>query len=588
MESPEPRKPHWSEIDLTQPRSGSLSPAAPQKHPNGRKGMRLALICVTGLIAIGVLSFLALDHVGAFSRDKVSQDLPRLTGQVATETNGQGTAEAEAALRERVLAWNALLESIAATGADKTAELATFLSGPPDEVSQMAADYQARWSTTEGEDGAASVVPNSMAIDRIILGPNQTLATVIIAQEVQTAGDPPCRCIEVTTWMPREGLWCRTTQTRPYCTAGNDKRSIDQSVQVDGLVWAMERIQDHSAMTPSDTSNSYVTLTFQVRNQDLSARWVDDYVLRLWGPEGWSAEASAATPYVLPNAIQQLHYSLAVGERRSFTVAYEVEAGVDLAQLEFEVVPIPGAAPPSSPPSTPNTTARPDLLNQQAVEPGTPHAWALAASALLCHLNGGRDDLLGTHVATAQNMRMEKQALADWWGVNSKEDLLASLDWIDRGGHRQSWDDIASYLALLSEDELQAVLVEVAKDYETKHQVDMVMEHATALGRKSLLGWDYSRYIYLCRCGYACGYLTDKEAWDLIMPVATMLQKTFGSWEELGQNYLIGREFWSYEQMERDGHTIRRAYETLVSSPSSPWKLNPWDMDLGLIPDLTV
>jgi Protein of unknown function (DUF1266) len=45
-----------------------------------------------------------------------------------------------------------------------------------------------------------------------------------------------------------------------------------------------------------------------------------------------------------------------------------------------------------------------------------------------------------------------------------------------------------------------------------------------------------------------CGYLAEDEAWEKIMPAAAKLHATFSSWKELGENYLIGREFWSYEQ----------------------------------------
>ena len=116
----------------------------------------------------------------------------------------------------------------------------------------------------------------------------------------------------------------------------------------------------------------------------------------------------------------------------------------------------------------------------------------------------------------------------------------------------------------------------------------MVLEYAPKLGGKSLIGWDYARFISLCRWGYACGFLTEEEAWDYIMPVADMLQKTFSSWADLGENYVIGREFWSYEQTQVSGAAIREAYESLLSSPTSPWQQNAWDMDLGIIPSESI
>jgi hypothetical protein len=39
-----------------------------------------------------------------------------------------------------------------------------------------------------------------------------------------------------------------------------------------------------------------------------------------------------------------------------------------------------------------------------------------------------------------------------------------------------------------------------------------------------------------------------------VLKAARLIQRTFGSWSELGQNYPIGREFWSPAETERNGH----------------------------------
>jgi hypothetical protein len=78
------------------------------------------------------------------------------------------------------------------------------------------------------------------------------------------------------------------------------------------------------------------------------------------------------------------------------------------------------------------------------------------------------------------------------------------------------------------------------------------------------------------------GYLTEDEAWDRIMPAAALLQKTFDSWKDFGENYLIGRQFWSYEQTKKEGQVFRDIYRKLLANSSSPWNRNPWDMELSM------
>ncbi|MRR34633.1 DUF1266 domain-containing protein [bacterium] len=65
-----------------------------------------------------------------------------------------------------------------------------------------------------------------------------------------------------------------------------------------------------------------------------------------------------------------------------------------------------------------------------------------------------------------------------------------------------------------------------------------------------------------------------------IMPAAAMLQRTFVSWKDLGENYLVGRQFWSYGQTQRDGQLYQNVYRQLLSKSSSPWILIPWNLDL--------
>ena len=76
------------------------------------------------------------------------------------------------------------------------------------------------------------------------------------------------------------------------------------------------------------------------------------------------------------------------------------------------------------------------------------------------------------------------------------------------------------------------------------------------------------------------GYLTEDEAWDLIMPGARKLQTTFDSWKDLGENYLIGREFWSQAETERNGLLYRQVYQRLLDDPASPWNQCAWDLNL--------
>jgi hypothetical protein len=209
-----------------------------------------------------------------------------------------------------------------------------------------------------------------------------------------------------------------------------------------------------------------------------------------------------------------------------------------------------------------------------------PKAWALACSAVLTERNHRRHDLLATRRINEKNIKDEKKSLDRWWGINSREDLFNSLLWIEQGGHRDNFHQIGSYVTSLAEEQYKQLLQEYTNNQEKLQEIKIAGKYYTELGPKGILGWDYSRYISLCRWGYLVGYLTEEEAWEHIMRAAHILQYEFDSWEDLGRNYLIGRQFWSYKHTKEGGHRVENAYIRLLDMRSSPWNVYPWDMDL--------
>jgi hypothetical protein len=209
------------------------------------------------------------------------------------------------------------------------------------------------------------------------------------------------------------------------------------------------------------------------------------------------------------------------------------------------------------------------------VEPGTPKAWALLACSVLFERNGYRHDTLGAGPATKENVVKVRKLLDEWWEVKSAKDLASTLTWLDKEGHRADFEKFGRQLGKLSARELEKKL-DAAKDDDDRASMKFAAENWPRTGKKSILGWDLGRYVGLCRWGYAAGYLTEDEAWQRIMPVAERLQKTFTSWEDLAENFCLGREFWK----PGDNEDTLKASEKLSKDEKSPWKTTPWALDL--------
>ncbi len=204
--------------------------------------------------------------------------------------------------------------------------------------------------------------------------------------------------------------------------------------------------------------------------------------------------------------------------------------------------------------------------------------WALATTGILTECNGEYHDILSGVEHTEENTKKHRALLSEYWGIKCREDLLFVLEWTEQVGHRKRFDQMGQYMRTVSEEQLQAMLKQLPD--EDKSSWDAVRRYWATLGKKSLLGWDFCRYIHLCRKGYLLGYLNENEAWNLIMPKARILQQTFDSWRDLGENYLIGREFWSLARTKASGWFYYQAFKKLLEDLDSPWNAIPWNLDL--------
>jgi tetratricopeptide (TPR) repeat protein len=221
----------------------------------------------------------------------------------------------------------------------------------------------------------------------------------------------------------------------------------------------------------------------------------------------------------------------------------------------------------------------------------TPHLWALACTGLLTEKNKERHDILCLTAETPESsfkagMPMNKwwsavfkakYGLAKFWGINSREDLLGALNNLAFAGHRASFDAINQFDNFDVIDTALDLLPDERRQ-EAQQSIAIARENFSKLGDKSLSGWDYCRYIYLCREGVLCSYLTEDEAWEKIMPVAHLLQNQFTSWSDLGTNYLIGRKFWQPQESEHK--TFEKNYQMLLNDSSSPWVKISWSTHL--------
>lgn len=159
--------------------------------------------------------------------------------------------------------------------------------------------------------------------------------------------------------------------------------------------------------------------------------------------------------------------------------------------------------------------------------------WALAAAAQLTAINGDSHDTLNPDpVKDSSDWGV---ALAHWWDVDDHGEAVEQLQSLKESGHR------VGFRAQLDHD---------------------------------VLAWDLVRLINVARWGYAARYLREDEAWSYILDAAAELHRTYGSWEELARDYVLGHDVWAGEPDEQFNKVTAELLDT--DNPLSPWNRVAW------------
>ena len=203
--------------------------------------------------------------------------------------------------------------------------------------------------------------------------------------------------------------------------------------------------------------------------------------------------------------------------------------------------------------------------------------WALATCSVLTEINRRSQFILPECTETNNGA----STLRRWWGISNRTDMLATLRRLEEGGHRKGYDDYVQFLRQRGQITPPPKMTYAADIHTLDDKQERILAVVRIIhkhfGKKGLAGWDFSRYVSLCRWGVHCKYLTEEEAWMKIMPVARMLQSTFSSWEELAYNYRLGRIFWSPMKDESD---ILKALDNLRRAYYSPRAGLSWNTNL--------
>lgn len=207
--------------------------------------------------------------------------------------------------------------------------------------------------------------------------------------------------------------------------------------------------------------------------------------------------------------------------------------------------------------------------------------WALACSAVLFTKNHFDCDSLAGRPLTASDRLAEKTDLNQSWKIYNKPDLCNMIEHLAHSGEHHGFSRLGQLVTALNAEQYARFLASLKFDSQLLNRAIIAREYYSQLGQKSIIGWDLSRAINICRAAYVAGIIDESEAWRLIMPIARKLQSTFSSFDELGLNYIIGRKYWSESETADTGDDFGIALTELLEFRGSPFKRQPWNLSLG-------
>ncbi len=194
---------------------------------------------------------------------------------------------------------------------------------------------------------------------------------------------------------------------------------------------------------------------------------------------------------------------------------------------------------------------------------------ALACTAVLFTQNRqGCSSLAGAE--PNENLKSEqKDLLVQWWDVHDRDELLDTLKHQLCVGHNTRWQRMQKEIEANRPLDSFKGGWNLPQDFEAA--IQLVKKYGKQFGSRGLLAWDHCRCVALCRWGYQAGYLTEAEAWELIMPVAARIQKQSKNWQQLATDYLIGRNFWCDSIYQEGAVSSKKIQHRLLHDPNSPW-----------------
>jgi hypothetical protein len=234
-------------------------------------------------------------------------------------------------------------------------------------------------------------------------------------------------------------------------------------------------------------------------------------------------------------------------------------------------------------------------------------SWLLALGAPLAAYSENFQDSISTGLGKG----LIEATLGAQWGITDRPSFEQTTEQLVEEGHRTKYENI--YQACIRYNKvlesslpgfLQSfqyfmpwIIVKAAKAANTQAVADFTGESNAAIyakiqasndwldelpdefgvqpeSLKSLVGWDATRLVNLCRWSHDLGIISVSEFVPLASRLNAKVKQAYKTWAEVAAAYYAGGLIWKYDE-ERDAELLG-AGKALLTDPKSPFKQAPF------------
>jgi hypothetical protein len=194
---------------------------------------------------------------------------------------------------------------------------------------------------------------------------------------------------------------------------------------------------------------------------------------------------------------------------------------------------------------------------------------------------------LGPADLSAADLATEREELNRNWGiVDSASCMRTLLSLLDGGARREFdywWDVLAEHRLLAgTTSEIETLAQRLAPNFPHVKKADdslsllerlkLARDNWRRLHPGGTAAWDYVRIVQVATTACQVGYLDNGQAWAVILNVGNKAARSFRSWEQVGESFVIGRYLHYGVRVPVFDEAIAR----LRTRSQSPWRTTPW------------